>query len=436
MRRIVVQQRELAMNLRYPQLSAGYIGQNAEQATLNSQYYNLFLNEINQNPQLLTTILLFPQRIPRSGFFDELSSLEVTEFKSEFKKTVNIMAGQFALALTHLTANKSPENARKVINSINLLLRYGRFDIIKKNFKFDYSGPYELEIKTLLVTADIETQLSNGKPITVNKLILLANTYIKNNTTTIREKILLLNRIIVYFYRYQKIVTDHLDVIRYGNLLIELLDKFEDGTLLNKLYCSIAFRGLAMIHELEFESKSNFLQRSVNLARSIKGSTEIDRIVATENLYTCLQSLAKWHQNNKDYVAAEYVIQEMITLDQHDSTGYSEMGFLYFKRDKFEKAKFYFKKAMELGPPGAGMNAYYYAECLKMTGHTYEAIEYLYKSAELDKQAISPWLDLLEHFRDREPVKAVEIANHIYITPILMEQLEGEEKVIIQHYIS
>jgi Flp pilus assembly protein TadD len=83
---------------------------------------------------------------------------------------------------------------------------------------------------------------------------------------------------------------------------------------------------------------------------------------------------------------AENYLQELIKIDANDSTGYSELGIFYLQTKNFELAAKNFETAVRLGPPGTGMNAY-------------------------------------------------QIANHIYKSPFLFEQLEEDEKTIIKNII-
>jgi predicted Zn-dependent protease len=165
--------------------------------------------------------------------------------------------------------------------------------------------------------------------------------------------------------------------------------------------------------------------------------TELEEIVAAENLFTITQSLAKWHILNDDLKTAESCLLELTSIDPNDSTGYSELAFFYLNQHKYQEAETNFKKAMSLGPPGTGMNTYYYAKCLEQLEKHDEAINYLHLSTELDKYAISPWLDLLElHSKEKNPNKMREIATYILSNECLMEQLDKNEIIHIKNIIN
>ena len=60
------------MKCRFPFLTAGYLGETIEIGTLNSRFYGLLLDQERH----LTTPIIFPQRVPKTGFFSELLELE------------------------------------------------------------------------------------------------------------------------------------------------------------------------------------------------------------------------------------------------------------------------------------------------------------------------------------------------------------------------
>ena len=192
------------MKVRYENLSNGYINVKCENGTLNSQYYNSFYNEINKSTDLLTQIMVFTQRIPRAGFFEELYALETTEYKDRFDRHISIIVNKYREAVDNLNNKNTEINARIFINWSNILLRYCLFEEISNYFPNLYSGPYFLEILLIKESNKIETFLSNGQAISVASLLTYAREYISSDVVTAREKIMLLNRIVVYYYRHQK----------------------------------------------------------------------------------------------------------------------------------------------------------------------------------------------------------------------------------------
>lgn len=247
---------------------------------------------------------------------------------------------------------------------------------------------------------------------------------------------MLLNRLVVYFYRYEKEALYCNEIVTLSKVLLKYVSHSEYNSFIDTLYSSVAYRGLSMVKEFDQDEQTEFLMKAEKLARLLRPSTKFEEIVASENIYTLLQTLAKWHINLNDNKKAETCLKEMIQIDPFDSTAYSELGFFYIRYNDYDKGAEYFKKAMELGPPGMGMNIYYYATCLEKLGNGLEAINYLYRSADIDKQALSPWLDLLNFYSEKKQFdKTKHISNHIFHTPILKEQLEEHEIVNIQTFL-
>lgn len=422
------------MKIRFNHLSSGYIGKNHKNGTLNSKYFSEFFNKIVNSNEFLSNLILFPQRIPKLGFFKELIALETTDFTVSFKNLLDTIKNKYNKAKDNYIKNSTKENTRTYINWANVLLRFGCFNEISTGSPQALNEPYSLEIEIIKETSKIETHLSNNTPFFINEFLEIYKKFTNNFVATEREKIILLNRIIVYFYRHQKQGNIKNSVIKLSWELIELLDKLETTSFTNRFNASVAYRGIAMVSELGQEKQSFFLEKAENLARSNHQDTAIEKIVSKDNLYTCLQTMSKWKSFQGNAEGSENCLLEMIEIDPYDSTGYCELGFFYIKTESYNKAATVFKKAMELGPPGTGMNAYYYAKCLEKIGNESEAIKYLHESTTLDKYALSPWLDLLEYYLNKKQTdKAQEIAKNIYQTPDLKEQLEEHEIITIQN---
>ncbi|MBV9576071.1 MAG: hypothetical protein JO149_05565 [Gammaproteobacteria bacterium] len=184
------------------------------------------------------------------------------------------------------------------------------------------------------------------------------------------------------------------------------------------------------------DMQTSFLKESERIARSLNCNTELEKIVAKENLYTFILTMTKWNLISNNLSKAEEYLKELIQLDPMDSTGYSELGIFYLKKSDYRNSAIYFKKALDLGPPGTGMNAYYYATNQEYLGNEKKLIHYLYKSTELDKLAISPWLDLINYYvKKNNHNKAKMLAKNIYNTAELMEQVDEEENQFLQEII-
>jgi len=419
-------------SVRYPHISSGYIGQENISATLNAQFYAKLITAIKCDEIDMGSFLHLPQRIPRAGLFDEMSANETKEFRQQFSSIIIYLIEQQASAYKTLSTDANRKNVRSFINWSNLLMRYGQLDVINHQVIHSHRVPNELELKILIETNNIEKLLSAGKPISIKRFIEIYQEYKFSKTCSSREMVMLLNRIIVYYYRYRINDIDAVTISQIINNLLMLLDNFNDGSFSNMIYSSVAFRGLAMVDKYDIEEQIKFLLQAELLAKNVSYENQLEKIIAQENLYTCFQSLYKWYLNKNTDLARKY-LNEIISIDPHDSTGHSEQGLFYFSLDMHNEAASCFKTALDLGPPGVALNAYYYAKCLEELGQHQDAILHLNKSAQLDKQAISPWLDLLVYYKKMNDSKKIcQTRDHILSTPVLLEQLEADEIKEIQ----
>ena len=98
-------------------LSPGYIGVHEKELTLNAQYYSIVFADI---PTYLGHSLLLPQRIPKTGFFDEIFDFEDNDFKNAFENQVN--------SLIRLSKKTPKEDADNFIisNALKILVRLGQ----------------------------------------------------------------------------------------------------------------------------------------------------------------------------------------------------------------------------------------------------------------------------------------------------------------------
>ena len=425
------------MNYRYKNLSCGYTGNAHHDATLNSQFFHLFFETIKKSANAIHEIIVFPQRVPRKDFFDEIYELETQKYKYHLDSIIQQITHNHIQSLNALIKSNNKKCARQYLNWSNILLRYGQFENIIMHFPEHYSGHYSLEIALIKETAEIEINLSQAKPISINNLLKLAVKYLSDPNSEDREKIKLLNQIIVYYYRHDKNTNLQTGVFNLSMTLLDYVKKFENSNFINTYYCSIGYRGLAMVAELEPALRTELLEKSLQLARDLQPNTDIEKVVSSDNLFTCLQSIAKWNLANGNSSQAKSNLKELLSIDPHDSTGFSELGFYYADKNAYELAVNHFESAMKLGAPGTGMNTYYYAKCLEKLGNQKDAIYFLRQAAKIDDQALSPWLDLLTLYSINNMTnKAKHVARYILNNPTMMEQLEEDEINDIQTIIT
>ena len=165
--------------------------------------------------------------------------------------------------------------------------------------------------------------------------------------------------------------------------------------------------------------------------------SSLEQILAKENLYTLLQTISKWNASSGKIKQAEYNFQEMINLDLHDSTAYSGYAFLLFDEKRYLEASIYFKLAYYQGPPAVGMNLYYYAQCLELSGHNKrEIVNILYEVTEIDTDALSPWLDIFQYAKNINDMNQTKkIAVKILSNTTLYEQLTTNEYLTLSEVI-
>ncbi|VEG92529.1 tetratricopeptide repeat protein [Legionella spiritensis] len=424
------------MNYRYTYLSPGYLGKYCESGTINSQYYGVFFDLLANNPNLINQIIVLPQRIPRRDFFRELYELETDRYRSDFNLIVKKLLDNHQRAFHDLTKNDTWENSRRYLNWSYVLMRYGYFKDILNNFPAKNISSCALEMCLLKELTKTQILLSDGNNVVVDDYLYLVEKFLTRKETTIREKILLLNQTIVNFYRHQQDKSISKTIHHLSDALLKLLAPLDANNFMNILYSSVAYRGLAMDFEYGTAVRFSFLNKAEQLARTIHCKTTVEQIIAKDNLFTCIQSLSKWYLQQQDSSKAEEYLTELISIDPFDATGFSELGFFYFNLNRIEAAADCFEKAMQLGPPGSGMNAYYYAKCLEQLGDEYHSIKYLYEATKLDTCGVSAWLDLLFCFIKKKQIdKASDIAHHLYESLTLFEQLEDEEKATVRSFI-
>lgn len=415
------------MNTRYPHLANGYVGLFSKNATLNSQYHYVLFNGIQDSSINLEKIVMFAQRIPRSGFFEELHSLETESFKKVYDNKVTNLKIKYLEANNIFLNQRSSRSTRLLINWINILSRYGQFEFILQNSQAIKQENVSLELAVSLELTFIELKLSAQQSINVGKLAYLANRYLPLPEIEIREKLLLLNQLIVIYYRYQKKPSLN-SITKHVTELYRLMKNFELNDFADLYLAAIIYRGLSMVKEIGVKEQSNLLTKAEDIARTLSGSKEIETIIAADNLYTLLQTKSKWAGINAQSVKAEECLMEMTNIDSNDSIAFSELGFFYMVNKNFSKSAEHFEKAARLGPPGVGMNIYYYAKSLQQLNRIKDAISALYESGQVDPLAVSPWIDLFDYYIEKQEFEgANKIRKHILKHKDLIEQLTNDE---------
>src|SRR4051812_19501404 len=120
------------MQYKYPKITAGHLGLKVECPTVNSGFYaELFQNQVSND-----FIQIFPQRVPKIGFFLELKQLELSDFAEKFDYFIESMRAELSHAYSE-TLSKSNAQQIRILNLLRLHLRYGLCEDILKT---DYSS--------------------------------------------------------------------------------------------------------------------------------------------------------------------------------------------------------------------------------------------------------------------------------------------------------
>lgn len=394
------------MKYKFLHLSPGYLGNNKSELTLNSTFFGLLLNEKNR---LSRSRVVFPQRVQKPDFFSEICSLESSNFEKSFKKIIK----NFDSKLVEITkSNEYP--VIELFNWINLSLRYARLDTILKIKVNLIDINHIVEFAFLKLIAQIQKNIVAGKTWPTLKMINLFQMIINSSKISDRLQILIYNILIVYKFRFHANLDNQIISSCYSKLL-SLVEKMEENECIeNQIRISVAFRGMAMINFLENKTRELYLTKAENIARSLRSADVLLRLLIDDNLFTCIQSQAKWNIQNKNYFLAKKYLKELIKIDPFDSVGHAELGFFYLNMENYEKARNCFNRSFLLGPPGVGMHIYYYAKCLNVLGYINKSKKWLQKAYEADKQSVNPLLDLIELYEEQNEIKkAKDLARNI-----------------------
>jgi len=408
--------------LKYAHLSPGYLGIKSPDLTLNSSYFAKILQQPLRDYE---EYLEFPQRIPKVGFFKELCDLEENSFQSKFE-SVKLMSQAGLSNIKYISSDYY------IINSLNFLLRYGCCNAVVKSSFDDYEfscSTRSVEFRYLIANAEIEVSLSSKQEVDIKKLESLVN-QILNDRLEIDERLTMriLNRFIVVSCRLKVKLKDNSLIAKVTAVLKKLIDRFECENNYDLIRLSYIYRGIPMSPVFDQKQKSEFLLQSGEMARDVTPKNEIEKILSEENYYTLLQTMSKWYSHLGKLDKAVESLEEMMIIDPFDVTAYTEFGFLLFKQEKYQQAADMFYKGCELGPPGVGMNLYFYAVCFQKQGVEKKALDNFYKNTEIDPAAISPWLAIYDIEKaNGNAKKAKKIAAHLLGSEILRKQLSEDE---------
>lgn len=407
----------------YPNISYGYIGKDYKNSTNNSAFFS----EILQNLALLDNDICFPQRIPKIGYFQELCELECNNFNCHLYAIVEKLRHELYSVIQN--EKNVSSRSKRLINILRLMFRYSLFDDISSvQIPNDIDNNSFLEIQIIKELALLEKQLSNDvQELKLDTLIAIASESLQADKSPRKILIILLNRIIVFIYRH-RVSMDAVILKHFLDTHISHLNDYQLKTFSDSILLSTAYRGIAMAYNLGHSKQNEYLSLAEKYARNTNYQNKIEYLIRIDNLCTCLQTLSKWYVGKNEVIKAENCLREICELDPYDSVGYCEMGLLLNKLGRYDEAEKYFHNATTLGPPGVGMNTYFRAKCIEQVSSISNAIPVLKNACFLDKNAISPLLDLFHHYKNNNNfVEAKNIAIRILESSMLVEQLDKDE---------
>jgi|GEM_PF-5930650 len=411
--------------MKYSPTCAGYFGVLTANQSLNSR----FLALIKDNPERLKTSLVFPQRIPRGSYLDEI--INVQENPKLASQQLSLITGEYKKRLELLGSQKSKIDEVEFLNLVKVLIRYSQLKYVQDIHHAWVSDPLiSLELKILVETASSSYRLNDNLPPEVKPLRDLVDRILPNLDVGPTVYLLPIARYVVAAFRYHQ----ESDFAFATELSKRVFDKFKDfqpQDLQQAIHASFCFRAIAMAKDLG----SDFVQECMKVASNWGRLTfpnmgELEAIAAKENLYTCMQSMSKMNLGLKRPAEALTCFDEMIRLDPFDPIAYLEKGLCLKAQNRFEEAIQNFQAATDLGPPGQALVTFLAAQSFVSLNRLEEAKKEFYRSAEFDSMAISPWIELAELCQQNGPKEELKlVVQQLLNNPSLQEQLSEEERI-------
>ena len=400
--------------LRYPRVSAGYVGAKSVTGTVNSQYYaDLACRGWAVSKDELQ---LFPQRVPVLGFFDELLAVETEIFQSGFTAVRKLIADQLLNAF-----RPHSENSEFQSNSLDLAARFGLSELIGKlpEQKFDQRmalGHFKREVYAIMM------QRALGLPRGLHHLSKLSE---EVSEPLLRS--LILARIIVEKARHSEPVG--LDSATCAAEIKQSLDSLRPSSAVELGWLSMIYRALPMAEGILKEEAREFLEKSVEYACSIEPGCAQTRLAKADLLLTTYQSFAKWSLSVGDENAAETYLLQMNETDPADSVGFSELGLFYFRNNEFNKSFEAFRSAVDLGPPALALNLFFLGKTNLALGDAQSAENNFKRGIAVDPTGVSHFLELIEIYdRTGRSKESSNLKRSVFSNPDLFEQLSAEEQ--------
>lgn len=359
----------------------------------------------------------FPQRIPRLGFFDELEKFETPVCSS-------------AIASYRRTVAKDIESHQPNKSLYHMGLRLGLGLAIEASLSSLRSppNPTTQSIEFALIRDFAETQIKypNIPQSSLQSTISLLKTSYSLKHSYLSAKIA--NRVLVKSARYsgQKLDSETVELI--DNTLKRYFSetKVENATAFSN---SVLSRGYAMLPGLSNETMIKRVDDAVNFAHSFQARTSLEGALKKELLFTTLLTLAKTHRRVGAIDLAEKSLVTLTEIDEHEPIAWSELGLHYHFLCDYKKSLVCFKRAIALGPPSLALNSYFAGAAQFKLLNFEEGIKLMIQSIRFDSFALSPRLDLIEHYLSKNQTNNARIlSDEILGTNELVTQLNEKER--------
>jgi len=418
----------------FSHITPGYLGERAPRLTLNASFFSYF--DLSQKTDLMIHFsepsLIFPQRVPRYGFFNELMELEGT-YATEAISSIRLkLTHEIRSLLTQ--RNLDEKRSTYFFGILNFLLRYGvdvsRLQDVHLNFP---TKEKMFEYQYINIMSQINRSICHGRSPAIGPLLRLTKKTLNNTLLSNYWKLNITNRFIVTVNRHNKSQVFSKIAFDLAQSLSHNLEKFRPTNFLENIKLALFYRGFAMAFN-NLSHVYRYLNKSLEISENIQCTTKIEEILKKENLIPVYQTLAKFYLMKKEYESAEIYLKKMIEVDPFDSTGYSELGLFYIHIKNLKKATKQFIEAALLGPPGVGMNWYLAATAFLKQNKMEQSYKYFKKSIDTDPLAISPLLDSIEVCKSLNKEKeAKNSITKLLTIPTLRSQLTSKEIEYCKH---
>ena len=340
---------------RFGNLTPGYCGIWDDKSSLNSQFLGLIPKDyLRQN-------LPFPvtQRLPRSGFFDELITTELPDAKlgiAAYRREILERLEEYS---PHKRSRRLNEpDGRFALSLFNLALRLGLTPDLTVNFDLKHQTT---SFQLLRFETFANAAISDSREPDYSPLEKIFKEYALDRETPPVVRLLICIRAAVSITRHQHAAVSRDIRLRDSSfeVLEKLIDEFSPNSFSEHIAYAMAMRALPMRKEIASAKKIEMMNQSLEFIRSMKPSSLIERIILSELLLTTELSAAKTFIAAGMISDADTSFSTMISCDPYDSTAYGELALHCMKTDRKDLAIRNFQRASELGPPALAMNYFF-----------------------------------------------------------------------------